>query len=109
MMSPCLIKSTKKGLIEMDYCIDRKEVARLLGVSVPTVYRLIKFGANGRPPLPHMKVGRSVRIKITDFEAWLETEPKPVKPVRGRPLGSTKAAMTRRRAEAQAEMAMSPT
>ena len=92
----------------MDYCIDRKEVARLLNVSVPTVYRLLKFGANGGPPLPHFKVRSAVRIRIREFEAWLETQPTPVKPIRGRPKGTTKAVLASRRA-AKAEMDMSLT
>lgn len=93
----------------MDYFIDRQEIARILSVSMASVDRLLKQGANGRPPIPAKKLGRSVRIKITDFERWIESQPTPVKPIRGRPRGSTKAAIARRRAaEAQAEMSPTP-
>ena len=93
----------------MNYFIDRQEIARVLNVSKSSVDRLVRHGANGRPPLPARKIGQSVRVKVADFEAWIASQPTPVKPVRGRPKGSTKAAIARRRAEAQAEMAMSPT
>jgi excisionase family DNA binding protein len=96
--------------IDSDYCIDRKEVARVLGISIPTVHRILRNGANGRPPLRHFRVGVAIRIRVSDLERWIASEPTPTKPVRGRPRGSTKAAMARRRAGvAKAEMDMSPT
>lgn len=87
-----------------------RDVATLLSISVPTVTRLMKQPLTGRPPLPAKKIGGCLRVRRSELEAWIEESNKPVKPVRGRPLGSTKAAMARRRAEAaQSEMAMSPT
>lgn len=84
--------------------MDKRAVAEILGVSVVTVYRLIRWGANGRPPLPAKRFGRAVRIRRSDFEAWIASQPTPATPKRGRPKGSTKAAMiARRAAEAMAE------
>ena len=90
----------------MDYFIDRRELSRIMAVSIASVDRMVKHGANGRPPLPARKIGSSVRIKVADFEAWIASQPTPVKPVRGRPRGSTKAAMARRRAQSDSEMVM---
>jgi excisionase family DNA binding protein len=94
--------------IESDYYVDRKEVARVLGISIPTVHRILRNGANGRPPLPHFRVGVAIRIKVSDLEKWIESEPTPTKPVLGRPRGSTKAAMARRRSAQADEMSPNP-
>ena len=94
--------------IDSDYCIDRKEVARVLGISIPTVHRILRHGANGRPPLPHFRVGVAIRIRVSDLENWIASEPTPTKPVRGRPRGSTNAAMARRRAAQADEMSPNP-
>ena len=85
------------------------EVATILAISQPTVWRLIKKDNSGRPPLPAKKIGSSLRIRRSELESWIEASSRPVKPPRGRPKGSTKAAMARRRAEAaQSEMSPSP-
>ncbi len=42
------------------------EVARLLGVSRSTAYAIVATGE-----LPSVRLGRAVRVRRTDLEAWL--------------------------------------
>lgn len=46
--------------------VDRREAARVLGVSPATVGRLMSEGA------PHVFVGQSPRFDVAAFRAWLE-------------------------------------
>ena len=52
----------------MEELVDQKEAARLFGVSVRTMeaWRL-----SGRSPV-YLKVGRQVRYRRSDLEAWLD-------------------------------------
>lgn len=45
--------------------IDAKAVARLLGVSIKTVYRLVRSGA-----LPHFRVNRRLRFRPFEVREW---------------------------------------
>jgi len=45
------------------------EIARELRVSKMTVYRLIERG-----DLPATRVGRSIRIKVADYHAYMKRE-----------------------------------
>ena len=48
-----------------------EEIAKMLGVTVVTVYRYMKRKHN---PLPHYKLtDRNFTIKISDFESWMES------------------------------------
>jgi excisionase family DNA binding protein len=47
------------------------EVATILGISRPTVYRLIASGA-----LPTVKIWRAPRVRKADIERLLNGEPK---------------------------------
>jgi excisionase family DNA binding protein len=48
--------------------LTRKEAAAYLGVKVQT---LAAWAVTGRYRLPVVKVGRSVRYRVADLEAWL--------------------------------------
>ncbi|MBR0351668.1 MAG: helix-turn-helix domain-containing protein [Oscillospiraceae bacterium] len=51
--------------------IDLSEVARLLGVSRPTVYSLLHREYD---PLPYIKIGRLTKVKLTDLNQWLDRQ-----------------------------------
>ena len=66
----------------MEPLMSAKEVARLLHVSISTVYRL-KDQLNG---LPAYRVSRGLRFKLADVEAYLERQAvEPVAPRQDRP------------------------
>ena len=48
------------------------ETAAFLDVSRDTVYRLIREGQ-----LPHVRLGRLLRVPRTKLDEWLETETSP--------------------------------
>jgi len=50
----------------MNKLMDAKEVAQKLQVSIRTVYGWISEGS-----IPTVKIGRLVRFKIEDIEAWI--------------------------------------
>ena len=54
--------------------VPEKEAARALGVSPATLKaaRLHRLGSNPLRDLPHVKIGRSVRYRRADIEAWIE-------------------------------------
>lgn len=58
-------KPKRKVALPRNYSID--EVAQILGVSKPLVYRL-----NGTGELPFFKVGRLRRIRQADLESYIE-------------------------------------
>lgn len=78
--------------------LNRRAAADFLGISVPTLDRLIKNGTPDRGPLPARKIYAVVRIDRAELESWVASMPTPTTPRRGRPRGSTKAAMAARRA-----------
>ena len=47
--------------------IDIKFAVKLLGVSKSTVYDMAKYG-----DLPHYRIGRSVKVRVSEITAWLE-------------------------------------
>jgi excisionase family DNA binding protein len=49
--------------------MDKVEAARYLKVSVTTVLRLVRSGE-----LPHTRVGRSIRFRPADLDAYLESK-----------------------------------
>ena len=49
-----------------------RETAAFLDVSRDTVYRLIREGQ-----LPHVRLGRLLRVPRTKLDEWLETETSP--------------------------------
>lgn len=51
--------------------IDLSEVARLLGVSRPTVYSLLH---RENDPLPYFKLGRLTKVKLADLNQWLDRQ-----------------------------------
>jgi predicted DNA-binding transcriptional regulator AlpA len=54
--------------------ITEHEAARALGVSPATLKaaRLHRLGSNPLRDLPHVRIGRSVRYRRADIEAWIE-------------------------------------
>ena len=52
----------------MENLLTERQVAALLGVSVQL---LRKWRAQDRPKLPHVKVGRCVRYRTEDVEAFV--------------------------------------
>lgn len=53
-----------------DRLLDRKEAAQYLSVAVRT---LAVWACTGRYDLPMIKVGRGVRYRKSDLDAWLES------------------------------------
>lgn len=49
-------------------------VQERLKLSRPAVYRLLSRGTAGRPPLPHFKIGKSVRVSEDKLAQWLEMD-----------------------------------
>jgi excisionase family DNA binding protein len=54
--------------METKKLLNRKEAAEYLGVKPQT---LAVWNVTGRYKLPVVKVGRSVRYRLADLEAWL--------------------------------------
>ena len=52
-------------------CLNQREVAELLGVSVPTVTQWLR---RERDPIPHLKNGRTVRVPLFLLKEWLRDE-----------------------------------
>ena len=48
--------------------IDRRQAAEFLGVAVGT---LANWECTGRYRLPHFKIGKHVRYRISDLERWV--------------------------------------
>ena len=48
------------------------EVARYLKLSQSKVYNLVQ-----RNEIPHIKIGRNVRIKESDLDRWLDEQTRP--------------------------------
>lgn len=66
--------------------LNKDQAAAMLGVSVST---LVKLRAACRGPA-YVKLGKSVRYRIADLEAWIENSivhpaTSPARPTRGRP------------------------
>ena len=47
--------------------LDAREAAAYLAVSMTTLYRMIRRGE-----LPHTRVGRNIRFRVDDLDAYLE-------------------------------------
>jgi excisionase family DNA binding protein len=63
--------STEKGLLDMNrdsVLLSRKEAAEILGVTPGT---LAVWACTRRHNLPFIKVGRAVRYRRKDLEAWM--------------------------------------
>lgn len=56
-----------RELVEGEAWFTVAEVATRMRVSKMTVYRMVESGT-----LPGVKFGRSFRVKVTDFDAYLE-------------------------------------
>jgi excisionase family DNA binding protein len=54
----------------VDECVSLSRAARILGVCVRTVRREIQ-----RRELPAFRVGRSLRIKMSELRRYMEREP----------------------------------
>ena len=52
----------------MEPILTAKEVAQYLKLSKAKIYYLIQ-----RKQIPHIKLGRNVRIRQSDLEKWLES------------------------------------
>ena len=63
--------------------LTRKEAAEYLGVKVQT---LAAWAVTGRYGLPVVKVGRSVRYRRSDLEAWLSARTVGPTAERSRPV-----------------------
>jgi excisionase family DNA binding protein len=66
---------------EPDRLLPIDEVARILRLSPRTVFRLVKRGEL----IPPLRIGRSIRWRLTDIQIWLATAypqplPQPPKP-----------------------------
>ena len=55
--------------VEMDRLLTLKEVAEITGKAVRTLYNA---KSTGRYPLKFIKLGRSVRVKESDLNAWID-------------------------------------
>jgi excisionase family DNA binding protein len=53
--------------MEQDKLLKPQEVAQYLQISESKVYYLIAQGS-----LPHIKIGRNVRVRKADLERWLD-------------------------------------
>jgi excisionase family DNA binding protein len=63
---PCDDELLALGEFLDDVLLRPREVARLLGLSRSGIYRMITRGE-----LPHVRLGRSVRVPQRAFKAWL--------------------------------------
>lgn len=52
---------------------DKRQAAEAIGVSVTTLDRLCR---DADDPLPHLKLGRFVRFRPADLEAWIARKVK---------------------------------
>jgi predicted DNA-binding transcriptional regulator AlpA len=53
-----------------DRIITAKEIAKDLGCSMLTVYRLMNGTVKGCEPLPHLPLGRKKVVRQSSYEAW---------------------------------------
>jgi excisionase family DNA binding protein len=51
----------------MEAMLNTNQVAELLGMSVSTIRKWVHYGY-----IPHVKLGRAVRFRERDIEAWTE-------------------------------------
>ena len=51
----------------MERLLDTAEIAEQLGMSVSTIRKWVHYGF-----IPHVKLGRAVRFREKDVEAWIE-------------------------------------
>ncbi len=51
----------------MERLLDTAEIAEQLGMSISTIRKWVHFGF-----IPHVKLGRAVRFREKDVEAWIE-------------------------------------
>ena len=51
----------------MERLLDTVEIAEQLGMSVSTIRKWVHYGF-----IPHVKLGRAVRFREKDVEAWIE-------------------------------------
>ena len=51
----------------MERLLDTAEIAEQLNMSVSTIRKWVYFGF-----IPHVKLGRAVRFREKDVEAWIE-------------------------------------
>lgn len=51
------------------FLLDKIETAKRLGISVRGLDRLIRDPDN---PLPHVQVGRLIKFRTADVEAWID-------------------------------------
>ena len=51
------------------FLLDKLQTAKLLGVSVRSLDRLIRDPDN---PLPHVPVGRLIKFRPADVQAWID-------------------------------------
>ncbi len=73
--------------------LNEDQAAAMLGVSVSTLIKLraaCRHNTSGRQGPAYVKLGKSVRYRIADLEAWIEDSivrpaTLPVRPTRGRP------------------------
>lgn len=65
--------------------LDVHEAAAYLAVTEGTVYRLARGGT-----LPHVRIGRSVRFRVSDLDAFLERQTTRTWRPHGRTRGQTK-------------------
>ncbi len=47
--------------------LNSPEIAEMLGMSISTIRKCVHYGF-----IPHVKLGRAVRFKEKDVEAWIE-------------------------------------
>jgi excisionase family DNA binding protein len=52
-----------------DIILTIPEVARYLKISKSKIYRLLS-----KKEIPHIKIGRNVRIRQTDLQTWVEKQ-----------------------------------
>jgi excisionase family DNA binding protein len=53
--------------VETDQLMNTSQVARWLNMSESTIRKWVHYGY-----IPHVKLGRAVRFKEKDVEAWIE-------------------------------------
>ncbi len=73
--------------------LNEDQASAMLGVSVSTLIKLraaCRHKTSGRQGPAYVKLGRSVRYRIADLEAWIENSivrpaTSPARPTKGRP------------------------
>lgn len=67
--------NTQDSLFPRDRIYTVPEVAAYLKISKSKVYYLVS-----RKEIPHLRLGRNVRIRGSDLETWLQTRTEKVDP-----------------------------